>query len=63
MGARHRPAFLLYNQRQLPKQVIHDKLGTIPTKSKSILFTNSDLNIALKSLNRGKACGADGLAA
>ena len=24
------------------KQVIHDKLGTIPSESKSILFTNSD---------------------
>ena len=30
------------------KQVIHDKLGTIPSESKSILFTNSDLNSALK---------------
>ena len=45
------------------KQVIHDKLGTIPSESKSILFTNSDLNSALKSLKRGKACGVDGLAA
>ena len=45
------------------KQVIHDKLGTIPSESKSILFTNSDLNNALKSLKRGKACGVDGLAA
>ena len=45
------------------KQVIYDKLGTIPSESKSILFTNSDLNSALKSLKRGKACGVDGLAA
>ena len=44
-------------------QVIHDKLGTIPSESKSILFTNSDLNSALKSLKRGKACSVDGLAA
>ena len=42
------------------KQVIHDMLGTIPCESKSILFTNSDLNSPLK---RGKACGVDGLAA
>ena len=45
------------------KQVIHDKLGTISSESKSILFTNSDLNSALKSLMRGKAYGVDGLAA
>ena len=45
------------------KQVIHDKLGTIPSEWKSIPFTNSDLNSALKSLKRGKACGVDGLAA
>ena len=45
------------------KHVIHDKLGTIPSKSKSILFTNSDLNSVLKCLKRGKACGVDGLAA
>ena len=45
------------------KPVIHDKLGTIPSESKSILFTNSDLNSALKSLKGGKACGVDGLAA
>ena len=32
-------------------------------ESKSILFTNSDLNSALKSFKRGKACGVDGLAA
>ena len=44
------------------EQVIHNKLGTIPSESKSIIFTNSDLNSALKSLKRGKACGADGLA-
>ena len=45
------------------KQVIDDKLGTIPSESKPILFTNSDLNSALKSLNRDKVCGVDGLAA
>ena len=45
------------------KQVIHDKLRTIPSKSKSILFTNSDLNSDLKSIKRGKACGVDGLTA
>ena len=39
------------------KQVIHDKLGTIPSESKSILFTNSDLNSALKILKRGTSCG------
>ena len=45
------------------KQVIHDKFATIPSESKSILFTNSGLNSALKSLKRSKACGVDGLAA
>ena len=45
------------------EQVIHAKLGTIPSRSQSILCTNSDLNSALKSLKRGKACGVDGLAA
>ena len=43
------------------KQIIHDKLGTIPSESQSILFKNSDLNSALKNLKRGKACGVDGL--
>ena len=37
------------------KQVIYDMLGTRSSESKSILFTNSDLNNALKSLKRGKA--------
>ena len=45
------------------KQVIQDKLGTIPSESTSILFTNSDLNSALKGLKRGQACGVEGLAA
>ena len=36
------------------KQVIHDILGTIPSESKSILFTNSDLNSALKRVKRVK---------
>ena len=31
------------------KQVIHDKLGTISSESKSIFFINSDLNSALKA--------------
>ena len=45
------------------KHVIHYKLGTtIPRESKLILFTNSDLNSALKSLKRGNAYGVDGLA-
>ena len=50
-------------KRIFSKQIMHDKLGTIPNKSKSILFTNSDLSNALKSFKRGKACGVDGLAA
>ena len=45
------------------KQIIHDKLGTIASESKSILLINSDLNSALKSLKKSKACGVDGLAA
>ena len=31
-----------------PKQVIYDKFGTILSESKSILFTNSIVNSALK---------------
>ena len=43
-------------------KAVHDKLGTIPSESKPILFKNSDLNSYLKNLKRGKAYGVDGLA-
>ena len=61
--ARHYNSLLKSVKCNSSKHVIHDKLGTIPSESKSILCTNSDLNSALKFLKRGKACGVDGLAA
>ena len=49
----HYNSFLNSAKGNSSKQVIHDKLGSSPSESKSILFTNSDLNNAFKKLKEG----------
>ena len=46
------------NSRQ---QFVTSKLSSI--RGESILFSTSDINVALHSLKSGKSCGVDGLAA
>ena len=46
------------NSRQ---QFVTNKLSSI--RGESILFSTSDINVALNSLKSGKSCGVDGLAA
>ena len=46
------------NSRQ---QFVTNKLSSI--RGESILFSTSDINVALHSLKSGKSCGVDGLAA
>ena len=40
---------------------VTDKINSI--RGQSILFSTSDINVALGSLKSGKSCGVDGLAA
>ena len=49
---------ILLNSRQ---QFVTSKLSSI--RGESILFSTSDINVALHSLKSGKSCGVDGLAA